>query len=78
MAACFAAVYKDFLILRLGEDRCGEALKLSFAKPFDITGRPMKGWVMVKSEGIGTDDNLESWLKQARDFVKTLGPKEKG
>jgi len=43
----FGGVYKDFLILRLGEDLAEDALKLPGTKPFDITGRPMKGWVMV-------------------------------
>lgn len=43
----FSGVHKDFLILRLGEKTAGEALEKDHVKPFDITGRPMKGWVMV-------------------------------
>ena len=39
----FCGVYKDFLILRLGEERAEEALGLPHVRPFDITGRPMKG-----------------------------------
>jgi hypothetical protein len=52
-----------------------EALKLSYTKPFDITGKPMKGWVMVEGRGFKTDEKLKSWLIKARTFVKTLAPK---
>jgi len=67
-------VYKDFLILRLGQEAAVEALQEPFVRPFDITGRPMKGWVMVDERGIQGGD-LERWLKKARLFVETLPPK---
>ena len=68
-------VYKDLLILRLGEKEAEEAFGLSFVRPFDITGRPMKGWVMMESEGFASDDQLMAWLGKARAFVETLPPK---
>jgi TfoX/Sxy family transcriptional regulator of competence genes len=71
----FCGVYKDFLILRLGEENAEKALDLPFVKVFDIMGRPMKGWVMVEGEGFPTNDKLETWLNQARDFVRTLPSK---
>jgi hypothetical protein len=48
---------------------------LPYTKPFDITGKPMKGWVMVEGRGFKTDEKLKSWLIKARTFVKTLAPK---
>jgi TfoX/Sxy family transcriptional regulator of competence genes len=33
-------VYKDYLILRLGEKESTKALKKSYARLFDITGKP--------------------------------------
>ena len=68
-------VYKDYLILRLGEKAAAQALKQPHTRPFDITGKPMKGWVMVAGTGFKTDDSLKSWLNEARTFVKTLPPK---
>jgi TfoX/Sxy family transcriptional regulator of competence genes len=68
-------VYKDYLILRLGEKESAKALKQSYTRPFDITGKPMKGWVMVEERGFKTDEKLKSWLIKARTFVKTLPPK---
>jgi hypothetical protein len=44
-------------------------------RPFDITGRPMKGWIMVEDKGFKTDKELEALLSQARAFVKTLPSK---
>lgn len=69
-----AGVYKDYLVLRLGIERSESALASPHVKPFDITGRPMKGWVMVEPGGV-RGEALESWLEMTRDFVQTLPPK---
>ena len=65
-------VLENHLILRLGEKTAEEVLTLPEVKPFDITGRPMKGWVMVEPVGFTSDDRLHEWLVKARRFVKTL------
>ena len=71
----FCRVYRDFLILRLGEETAQSALQKPHVRPFDITGRPMKGWVMVASAGFKTEKALKGWLIQARAFVQTLPAK---
>jgi len=71
----FCGVHKDFLILRLGEDKSSEALKRPYARPFDITGKPMKGWVMIASDGYKSDPDLKDWLDQAKVFAKSLPSK---
>jgi TfoX/Sxy family transcriptional regulator of competence genes len=71
----FCGVYKDFLILRLGEKNSNEALELPSVRPFDITGKPMKGWIMVAGEGFNSDDELKDWLNKAKEFVNTLPSK---
>jgi TfoX/Sxy family transcriptional regulator of competence genes len=68
-------VYKDYLILRLGEKASSEALKKAHTRPFDITVKPMKGWVMIEEGAFKSEDQLKSWLNQAKNFVKTLPPK---
>ncbi len=68
-------VYRDYLILRLGEEEGKRALEQPFVRPFDITGRPMKGWVMVEQEGFKEDGELKAWLNKAREFAKALPPK---
>ena len=68
-------VYKDYLILRLGEEASVKALKKTYSRPFDITGKPMKGWVMLEDQGFKSEDQLRAWLNKAKDFVNTLPPK---
>jgi len=67
-------VYKDYLILRLDEQKAEELLTHTFAKPFDITGRPMKGWVMVQPMDLD-DNQFGEMIHTARKFVETLPAK---
>ena len=62
-------VWKDSLIVRLGPDQGEEALLEPHVKEFDITGRPMKGWVLVEPEGVEDDDQLKR-LDSAGDEVR--------
>jgi len=71
----FCGVYQDFLILRLGPDQAGKTLQMPAVRPFDITGKPMKGWVMVAQDGLQSDDDLKHWLLQARKFASSLPAK---
>ena len=68
---CFG-IYKKWLILRLGEEQAAKALKKTGVKPFDITGRAMKGWAMVEIATLKTDAVLKNWVTQAIDFVSAL------
>jgi TfoX/Sxy family transcriptional regulator of competence genes len=68
-------VWKDSLIVRLGPEKGDEALLEPHVREFDITGKPMKGWVLVESEGVEDDNQLEDWIERAMKFVKTLPAK---
>jgi TfoX/Sxy family transcriptional regulator of competence genes len=68
-------VWKESLIVRLGQDQGDEALLESHVKKFDITGRSMKNWVMVEPEGIESDDQLKRWIERAWKFVRKLPKK---
>jgi TfoX/Sxy family transcriptional regulator of competence genes len=65
-------VWKDSLIVRLGAESSDDALRMPHVKEFDITGRAMKGWVMVEAEGIDEDRELAAWMEWAWRFVNTL------
>ncbi len=68
-------VWKDSLIVRLGPDDGDDALGDPHVKAFDITGRPMKGWVLVKPEGVADDDQLRGWIGRAAKCVGKLPEK---
>lgn len=64
----------DDLMVRVGPDATDDALRQPGARLFDMTGRPMKGWIVV--DGAVLDDEvLTDWIDRARRFVATLPPK---
>jgi TfoX/Sxy family transcriptional regulator of competence genes len=68
-------IWQTSLIVRLGPHEAAAALKEPHVVEFDITGRPMKGWVMVEAEGVETDERLGHWIERAVEFVETLPKK---
>ena len=67
-----AGVWKDRLIARLGPDEGEAALREPYVRAFDITGRPMRNWVVVEPEGVEDDDQLKQWIQMAVKFVGKL------
>src|ERR1700730_1476358 len=68
-------VWKDSLIARLGPDEGEDALLEPHVKAFDITGRPMKNWILVEPEGVEDEDQLKGWIERAVKFVEKLPKK---
>jgi TfoX/Sxy family transcriptional regulator of competence genes len=68
-------VWKDSLIARVGAEEGEMALREPHVKKFDITGRPMKGWILVGPSGVEDDDQLDDWIERAWKFVHTLPAK---
>ena len=68
-------VWKEFLIARVGEDAYEESLAVPSAREFDITGRPMAGWVMIEPDGVESEHRLSEWVQRAVDFVERLPKK---
>jgi len=68
-------VNKDNLIVRVDPEKQNVLLKKPHAKPFDLTGKPMKGWLLVKPDGCKTDKQLNTWVKEGVEFALTLPSK---
>jgi TfoX/Sxy family transcriptional regulator of competence genes len=68
-------VWKDSLIVRLGPEEGDDALKEPHVSEFNITGRPMKGWLLVAAEGVEDDDALSGWIQRAVKYVGKLPKK---
>ena len=68
-------IIKEDLIVRIGVDKYAEMLKMPHTREFDLTGRPMKGWIMVLSEALDFDEALNDWVQRSVSFVRTLPPK---
>ena len=65
----------DELMVRTGPDRVDEALARPHARIFDLSGRPMKGWVLVAPQGTADDADLADWLELGVSFARSLPPK---
>jgi len=68
-------VIREDLIVRVGEENYTDALLQSDVELFDMTGRAMTGWVVVKEPGYRKDDNLKDWVDQGAGYSLTLPPK---
>lgn len=68
-------VWKDSLVVRLSAEEGAAALYEPHVREFDITGRPMKGWIVVDPPGIDDDRDLNEWLHRALEFIRTLPAK---
>lgn len=70
-----AGVWRQALIARLGPEAAAVALQSPHVGPFDVTRRPMRGWVLVEPEGLESDGQLAAWIERALEYVGTLPSK---
>jgi TfoX/Sxy family transcriptional regulator of competence genes len=63
------------LMVRVGPEAYAKALAAPHARVFDMTGRAMKGWVLVAAQGFATKRQLSSWVGRGVAFTRTLPPK---
>ena len=68
-------VNKDNLIVRVDPEKHSALLKKTHVRPFDMTGRPMKGWLVVEPDGVKTGKQLGAWVKEGVEFASTLPAK---
>jgi TfoX/Sxy family transcriptional regulator of competence genes len=68
-------VHADYMIVRVGPENYQAALQQPFTRPFDMTGRPMAGWVEVAQPGCENASDLQAWIKKGIDFASSLPPK---
>jgi TfoX/Sxy family transcriptional regulator of competence genes len=45
------------------------------ARPFEMRGRPMQGWLRVDPEGVRTKRQLEPWVRRGVAYARSLPPK---
>ncbi len=70
-------IWKDFLIVRMDKEQGEQSLKNANVTPFDITGKPMAGWVLVKEAGWKQQTGLAKWIEIGKKFALSL-PEKRG
>ena len=68
-------VIRDDLIVRVGADNYTDALLKPHVELFDLTGRAMTGWIVVKEPGYQSDSDLNDWVKQGQEYSLSLPAK---
>lgn len=68
-------VIKDEMCFRFDVDDDSQVLESPFIRPFDFTGRIMKGWGVLTPAGTEIDAEIDEWISLSLAFVCTLRPK---
>ena len=66
------------LMVRVGEAGDGEAMRQPHARRFDLSGRPMAGWVLVGPGGTAGAAALQAWVARGVAFTRSLPAKAEG
>ena len=63
------------LMVRVGPDGTDDALAQPHTRLFDMSGRPMKGWILVAPAGVEDDGALAAWVDRGVGLARSLPPK---
>ena len=71
---CFA-LWDDYLVIRISNESAGMLVAgVSHARLFDLNGKTMKGWVMIATDALSEDEDLQNYIDMAMLFTCTLPP----
>jgi len=60
------------LIVRLDPAQTKDALARRHTRQFNLTGRPLRGWILVEPKGTRTDAALAEWLLTGIQYAESL------
>jgi TfoX/Sxy family transcriptional regulator of competence genes len=60
------------LMVRLDPDDAAARLDGGVVTPFEMRGKPMKGWLRVGEAGYAGDDQLRDWVDRSVEYARTL------
>ena len=72
---CVGVSGQGGLMVRLHPDESEALVGKPHARPFEMRGRELRGWLRVDPEGVRTKRQLEPWVRRGVAYVRTLAPK---
>ena len=63
------------LMVRVGKDAHDEAVARPGARIFDLSARPMRGWVVVSPDRFASDSQFRSWIDRGVAVAESLPAK---
>ncbi len=70
-------VVGDEMMCRIDHAIYEEALEKTGCREMDFTGKPMKGYVFVSTEGLKSKKQMEYWINLCLEFNKKAKPSKK-
>src|SRR3954464_747374 len=70
-----AASGQGGLMVRCDPEETDTLVQRPHAKPFEMRGREMDGWLRVDEEGVRTKRELKPWVRIGVAYARSLPPK---
>jgi len=64
------------LMVRVDPQDTDALLDEPHARPFEMRGRAMRGWLRVDDDGVQTQEQLEPWVRRGVAYARSLPPKK--
>jgi TfoX/Sxy family transcriptional regulator of competence genes len=64
------------LMVRADPAETADLLSRPHARPVEMRGREMRGWVRVDDEGVRTPSALDPWVRRGMAYARSLPPKQ--
>ena len=70
-----AASGEGGLLVRVDPAQSDALVRKTNARPMEMRGRPMQGWLRVASEAVRTKGELATWVERGTSYARSLPAK---
>jgi TfoX N-terminal domain len=63
------------LLVRVDPDESAALVATTDARPMEMRGRQMHGWLRVAADDVGTDAELAAWVERGTAYARSLPAK---
>jgi TfoX/Sxy family transcriptional regulator of competence genes len=70
-----AASGQGGLLVRVDPDESDELTRTTNARPMEMRGREMPGWLRVDADDVRTTEELSAWVERGVSFARSLPAK---
>jgi hypothetical protein len=71
-----AASGQGGILVRADPEESEALVAASTARPMEMRGREMRGWLRVEADDVGTDAELAKWVDVGSTFARSLPAKD--
>src|SRR3954465_7426869 len=63
------------LLVRVDPEKSGSLVETTSARPMEMRGREMKGWLRVAAKDVTTENALAAWVARGTAYARSLPAK---